>query len=72
MKILGYKITANYPVYPVVNKMIINTINPHSYCVAKKDVEFQEALQASDLLIPDGTGIVWAAKVLKEKKITIF
>src|SRR5690606_14496530 len=48
---------------------IINTINPHSYCVAKKDAAFKKALQQSDLLLPDGIGIVWAAKFLNGKKI---
>ena len=69
MQILGYEIKEAYPDFPVSQKTVINTINPHSYCVAKKDVEFREALQAPDLLIPDGTGIVWAARVLKDKKI---
>ena len=69
MQILGYEVKEAYPDFPVSQKKVINTINPHSYCVAKKDVEFREALQASDLLIPDGTGIVWAARVLKDKKI---
>jgi len=49
---------------------IINTINPHSYCVAKKDLLFREALQKSTLLLPDGVGIVLAAKILIGKKIT--
>ncbi len=48
---------------------IINTINPHSYCVLKKDPEFEQALQKSDVLLPDGIGIVWAAKLLNKQKI---
>lgn len=48
---------------------IINTINPHSYCVSKKDVEFGKALKASDILLPDGIGIVWAEKFLNKNKI---
>lgn len=51
------------------NKTIINTINPHSYCEAKKDALFTEALLNSDVLLPDGTGIVLATKVLTGKKI---
>jgi N-acetylglucosaminyldiphosphoundecaprenol N-acetyl-beta-D-mannosaminyltransferase len=50
-------------------KCIINTINPHSYCVAKKDKLFEEALLRSDVLLPDGSGIVLAAKVLIGKNI---
>ena len=48
---------------------IINTINPHSYIVAKKDVVFQKALKESDILLPDGIGIVWAVKLLTGQKI---
>ena len=69
MKLLGYKVTPDYPQFPVQEKTIVNTINPHSYCVAKKDMAFKKALQQSDFLLPDGVGIVLAAKVLKGKKI---
>ena len=48
---------------------IINTINPHSYCEAKKDIEFKEALLNSDVLLPDGVGIVLATKILTGEKI---
>lgn len=51
-------------------KTIINTINPHSYCVARSDKFFQKALFESDVLLPDGSGIVLAAKFLRKKKIT--
>jgi len=33
MKLLGYNITKQLPRLPVVKKTIINTINPHSYCL---------------------------------------
>jgi N-acetylglucosaminyldiphosphoundecaprenol N-acetyl-beta-D-mannosaminyltransferase len=49
---------------------VINTINPHSYCVSKTDPVFAEALQCSDILLPDGVGIVWAEKVLNGNRIT--
>jgi len=45
-------------------KTIINTINPHSWVVADKDNEFQSALQESDVLLPDGVGIVLTARLL--------
>lgn len=45
-------------------KQIINTINPHSYVTAKNDQLFQEALRDSDVLLPDGSGIVLAAQKL--------
>lgn len=50
-------------------KQIINTINPHSYCEAKKDKVFAEALLDSDVLLPDGSGIVLASKFLLGKTI---
>lgn len=69
MNILGYSINTDYPVFPVTRQEIINTINPHCYCVAKKDSMYQDALQHSSLLIPDGIGIVLAAKILNGEKI---
>lgn len=51
------------------NHRIINTINPHSYCVALKDVDFRNALKNSDILLPDGIGIVWAEKFLNDNSI---
>lgn len=48
---------------------VINTINPHSYVIAKTDLDFNLALQEGDVLLPDGIGIVMAAKWLKGKSI---
>ena len=48
---------------------IINTVNPHSYCVSKQDKVFEIALQASDILLPDGVGVVWAEKFLNNNVI---
>lgn len=53
----------------LLKKSIINTINPHSYCEAIKDSRFAEALLSSDILLPDGSGIVLATKLLTNKKI---
>ncbi|MDG1398534.1 MAG: WecB/TagA/CpsF family glycosyltransferase [Polaribacter sp.] len=50
-------------------RTVINTINPHSYCVAKSDSLFQKALLDSDILLPDGSGIVLAARFLRKRKI---
>lgn len=50
-------------------KTVINTINPHSYCEAKKDSLYSKALHQSDILLPDGIGIVWAIKTLKHQKV---
>jgi len=54
---------------PPTKKRLISTINAHSYNLAKKDSCFKEALLHSDVLIPDGVGIVWAVKRLIGKKI---
>lgn len=45
-------------------KVLINTINAHSYNVARKDELFAEALMNGDYLIPDGMSIVKACKWL--------
>ena len=69
MKLLNYSIATSYPVLSLDRRTIINTLNPHSYCIARKDASFQKALKASDILLPDGIGIVLAAKVLKRQNI---
>lgn len=51
------------------NHRIINTINPHSYLIAQSDKVFFEALKNSDVLLPDGIGIVWAKRLLHKNKI---
>ena len=48
-------------------KLLINTINAHSYNTALKDSLFAEALTKGDVLIPDGASIVMACKWLKAK-----
>ena len=48
-------------------KLLINTINAHSYNTALKDKAFAEALMKGDVLIPDGASIVKACKWLKAK-----
>ncbi|WP_298782535.1 WecB/TagA/CpsF family glycosyltransferase [uncultured Polaribacter sp.] len=50
-------------------KKVINTVNPHSYCVSKTDDAFSQALLNSDILLPDGSGIVLATKILRGKTI---
>jgi N-acetylglucosaminyldiphosphoundecaprenol N-acetyl-beta-D-mannosaminyltransferase len=39
--------------------------NPHSLAVASRDPAFHAALREADLLLPDGTGILLAAKLLR-------
>ncbi len=50
-------------------KRIINTINPHSYVSARNDMLFQSALLDSDLLLPDGSGEILAARQINKVKI---
>ncbi len=50
-------------------KQIIATINAHSYVKAKSDPEFSAALHASDTILPDGGGIVLAAKRTVKQRI---
>tara|TARA_B110000090_G_scaffold59320_1_gene67802 strand:+ start:2750 stop:3448 length:699 start_codon:yes stop_codon:yes gene_type:complete len=68
--VLGYKIfNSNLESIDFTKNKIINTINPHSYCVANKDLDFKQALKNSDILLPDGIGIVWAEKFLNGNSI---
>ena len=48
-------------------KILINTINAHSYNSAIKDGLFAEALIKGDYLIPDGASIVKACRWIKAK-----
>lgn len=48
-------------------KMLINTINAHSFNTAQKDELFADALKNGDYLIPDGASILLACRWLKAK-----
>lgn len=48
-------------------KLLINTINAHSFNTAQNDDLFAEALMKGDVLIPDGVSIVKACRWLKAK-----
>jgi N-acetylglucosaminyldiphosphoundecaprenol N-acetyl-beta-D-mannosaminyltransferase len=41
-------------------KILISTINVHTYLVSRHDETFRAALRYSNILLPDGIGIVWA------------
>ena len=72
INLFGYKIFVDSlnKINPKPNhRLVINTLNTHSYVVAKKDIKFKEALLASDVLIPDGIGMVKAIKYLNQKII---
>jgi len=51
------------------SKVLINTINAHSFNTACKDEDFKRALFSSDVLLPDGISVVWAMRLLKGLKI---
>jgi N-acetylglucosaminyldiphosphoundecaprenol N-acetyl-beta-D-mannosaminyltransferase len=69
IKILGYDVYSSLPELNSEFQLIVNTINPHSYCESLKDPQFKKALQNSDILLPDGIGIVLAIKWLLGKNI---
>ncbi len=48
-------------------KLLINTINAHSYNTARRDPLFAEALTQGDVLIPDGVSIVKACRWIGAK-----
>ncbi len=48
-------------------KVLINTVNAHSFNTAQKDKLFAAALKNGDYLIPDGASILMACKWLKTK-----
>lgn len=45
-------------------KMKIFTPNPEIIMAALKDEDFKKVLNSADLALPDGIGILWAAKIL--------
>lgn len=68
--ILNYPVfTANLDVISLEEKTVINTINQYSYCIAEEDDNFKKSLLESDILLPDGVGIVIAAKMLHKKVV---
>jgi N-acetylglucosaminyldiphosphoundecaprenol N-acetyl-beta-D-mannosaminyltransferase len=50
-------------------KHLINTLNTHSFVTALNDQSFLDALLKSDMLIPDGVGVVFGLKLLYGEKI---
>jgi N-acetylglucosaminyldiphosphoundecaprenol N-acetyl-beta-D-mannosaminyltransferase len=53
----------------IEDKILINTINQYSFCIAEQDSGFKKALQESDILLPDGMAVVMALRLLTGKKI---
>ncbi len=50
-------------------KLLINTINAHSFNISKEDSQFSEALKNGDVLLPDGVGIVYALAFKNKIKV---
>jgi N-acetylglucosaminyldiphosphoundecaprenol N-acetyl-beta-D-mannosaminyltransferase len=50
-------------------KILINTINQYSFCIAEKDSKFKLALLRSDVLLPDGEAVVAAVRRLTGQRI---
>lgn len=50
-------------------KLLINTVNAHSYNTAQRDPLFAEALLEGGALIPDGAGVVMAMRWLYGRRI---
>ena len=73
LKLFDYSIfTSNLSQFNQIDKnskCVINTLNQYSYIIAEKDQFFKKVLMESDMLLPDGIGIVGAAKMLKGKTI---
>jgi N-acetylglucosaminyldiphosphoundecaprenol N-acetyl-beta-D-mannosaminyltransferase len=70
LKLLGYNVFSGEKEFfsDVING-VVNTINPNAFIIAQKDIHLHEAFLASDFIIPDGVGIVMAARFLTGEKI---
>lgn len=51
------------------HKILISTINAHSYNIAREDNSFKKALKKSNILLPDGISIVHAIRWLTGNKL---
>lgn len=60
----------NHPLQEISqSKVLINTLNAHSFNTVENDTDFQDALLHSDVLLPDGVSVVWAMQMLTGKKL---
>ncbi|MDD4972367.1 MAG: WecB/TagA/CpsF family glycosyltransferase [Paludibacter sp.] len=50
-------------------KTLINTLNAHSFNTLHLDEDFDNALHHSNVLLPDGIGVVWAMRLLTGQKL---
>ncbi len=70
INVLGYQVFADdlNKIKPH-ERLVINTLNGHSYTVAKKDHAFNEALHSSDILLPDGASVTLGVQMENGVKI---
>lgn len=70
-KFLGYNIFSGYSknIFSFSSNKVINTINAYSYVKADSDAVFKNALQSSDILVCDGSGIELVCKIIFRTKI---
>lgn len=70
-KFFGYNIFngCSKNVFSFSSNKVINTINAYSYVKADSDVVFKNALQSSDVLVCDGSGIQIVCKIVFRTKI---
>ena len=50
-------------------KLLINTLNANSFNIAAYNKVFHKALMSSDVLLPDGIGVVWAESIINKRQI---
>lgn len=50
-------------------KLLVNTINQYSFCIAEQDPEFKQALLGGDILLPDGVAITASVRFLSGARI---
>lgn len=65
MRLSDFKIEVSKLESLANTKLLINTINAHSFNLSKKDKIYCDSLSKSDVLLPDGISVVWALRWLK-------
>lgn len=48
-------------------KTFVITLNPEIIMIAKNDSIYENAINSSDLVLPDGVGVIWAGKIFGKK-----
>lgn len=70
VKLGDFDISTNFVLTKFPEKtLIVNTINAYSWTMTDCFPDFKKALQTSDILLPDGIAIVYAARLLAGKRI---